>query len=67
MIKLSVNVNKVATVRNSRGGSLPSVVEAALRELVEAGAKTRAAATAVSRLTGISANELYRAVATPNT
>jgi pyridoxine 5-phosphate synthase len=29
MIHLSVNVNKVATLRNSRGGALPSVVEAA--------------------------------------
>lgn len=29
MIKLSVNVNKVATIRNSRGGSVPSVIEAA--------------------------------------
>jgi pyridoxine 5-phosphate synthase len=29
LIKLSVNVNKVATVRNSRGGSIPSVLEAA--------------------------------------
>jgi pyridoxine 5-phosphate synthase len=29
MVNLSVNVNKVATVRNSRGGSVPSVVEAA--------------------------------------
>lgn len=28
MIKLSVNVNKVATVRNSRGGDVPSVLEA---------------------------------------
>ena len=28
MIKLSVNVNKVATLRNSRGGSVPSVLEA---------------------------------------
>jgi pyridoxine 5-phosphate synthase len=28
MAKLSVNVNKVATVRNSRGGHLPSVMEA---------------------------------------
>jgi pyridoxine 5-phosphate synthase len=27
--KLSVNLNKVATLRNSRGGTLPSVVEAA--------------------------------------
>jgi pyridoxine 5-phosphate synthase len=29
MIKLSVNVNKVALVRNSRGGSIPSVLDAA--------------------------------------
>ena len=28
MIKLSVNVNKVATIRNSRGGRIPSVREA---------------------------------------
>ena len=28
MIRLSVNVNKVATLRNSRGGSVPSVLEA---------------------------------------
>ena len=28
MAKLSVNVNKVATLRNSRGGSVPSVLEA---------------------------------------
>ena len=48
------------------GSADRAAAEAALRELVEAGAKTRAAATAVSRLTGISANELYRAVATPN-
>lgn len=37
MVKLSVNVNKVATVRNSRGGTLPSVVEAA-RVCIAAGA-----------------------------
>ena len=30
MIKLSVNINKIATLRNSRGGSLPSVVQAAI-------------------------------------
>jgi pyridoxine 5-phosphate synthase len=34
---LSVNVNKVATIRNSRGGSVPSVLEAA-GVIVEAGA-----------------------------
>src|SRR5437660_11854388 len=28
MIHLSVNVNKVATLRNSRGGRVPSVLEA---------------------------------------
>lgn len=36
MARLSVNLNKVATVRNSRGGEVPSVVEAA-RVAVEAG------------------------------
>jgi pyridoxine 5-phosphate synthase len=29
--KLSVNINKIATLRNSRGGSVPSVVEAAIK------------------------------------
>jgi pyridoxine 5-phosphate synthase len=37
VIRLSVNVNKVATVRNSRGGSVPSVLDA-VRACVEAGA-----------------------------
>jgi pyridoxine 5-phosphate synthase len=37
MIRLSVNVNKVATLRNSRGGDLPSVVEA-VQVCVAAGA-----------------------------
>jgi pyridoxine 5-phosphate synthase len=36
MIKLSVNVNKVATVRNSRGGQIPSVIEA-VRACIDAG------------------------------
>jgi pyridoxine 5-phosphate synthase len=35
--RLSVNVNKVATIRNSRGGSIPSVCEA-VRVCVAAGA-----------------------------
>jgi len=35
--KLSVNVNKVATLRNSRGGSVPSVIEAT-RVCLDAGA-----------------------------
>lgn len=34
--RLSVNVNKVATVRNSRGGGIPSVLEAA-RVCIDAG------------------------------
>jgi pyridoxine 5-phosphate synthase len=37
MVKLSVNVNKVATLRNSRGGKLPNVHDA-VRVCVEAGA-----------------------------
>jgi pyridoxine 5-phosphate synthase len=37
MAKLSVNVNKVATVRNSRGGKVPSVI-AAVRVCLDAGA-----------------------------
>jgi pyridoxine 5-phosphate synthase len=37
MINLSVNVNKIATLRNSRGGSVPSVLDAA-GVAVEAGA-----------------------------
>lgn len=37
MIRLSVNVNKVATLRNSRGGSEPSVLDA-VRVVVDEGA-----------------------------
>jgi pyridoxine 5-phosphate synthase len=37
MIKLSVNVNKVATLRNSRGGSIPSVIKA-VETCLDAGA-----------------------------
>jgi pyridoxine 5-phosphate synthase len=37
MIRLSVNVNKVATIRNSRGGTVPSVLDA-VRAIVDAGA-----------------------------
>ena len=36
MIRLSVNVNKVATVRNSRGGRIPSVLDA-VQACVDAG------------------------------
>ena len=38
MITLSVNVNKVATVRHSRGGSVPSVL-AAVKVCLDAGAR----------------------------
>src|SRR4051812_2275657 len=37
MIRLSVNVNKVATLRNSRGGKQPSVLDA-VRVCLNAGA-----------------------------
>jgi pyridoxine 5-phosphate synthase len=37
MVRLSINVNKVATLRNSRGGRVPSVIEA-VRVSVDAGA-----------------------------
>ena len=30
MQKLSVNINKIATLRNARGGNTPSVVDAAI-------------------------------------
>ena len=30
MTKLSVNINKIATIRNARGGKMPNVVEAAI-------------------------------------
>ena len=36
MVRLSVNVNKIATVRNSRGGRIPSVTEA-VRVCLDAG------------------------------
>ena len=31
MTKLSVNINKIAVIRNSRGGNLPDVIQAAIR------------------------------------
>ena len=37
MARLSVNVNKVATIRNSRGGGVPSVLEA-VKVCIESGA-----------------------------
>jgi len=38
MVRLSVNVNKVATLRNSRGGDVPSLVEA-VQVVLAAGAR----------------------------
>ncbi len=38
MVRLSVNVNKVATLRNSRGGHVPSLVEA-VQVVLDAGAR----------------------------
>ena len=38
MINLSVNVNKIATLRNSRGGDIPSVTQAA-QTCIDAGAQ----------------------------
>ena len=38
MTKLSVNINKIATIRNARGGEFPSVTEAAIK-LQEFGAQ----------------------------
>ena len=38
MINLSVNVNKVATLRNARGGDIPSVIQAA-KTCIKAGAQ----------------------------
>src|SRR5947207_15855594 len=37
MVRLSVNVNKIATVRNSRGGTIPSVLDA-VKTCIAAGA-----------------------------
>lgn len=31
MVKLSVNINKIATIRNARGGDIPDVLQAALK------------------------------------
>lgn len=45
----------------ARGASEAAVAQDAVRRLVEDGAKPRAAATVVAELTGLSANDLYRA------
>ena len=38
MVRLSVNVNKVATLRNSRGGEVPSIIDA-VQVVLDAGAR----------------------------
>ncbi len=48
----------------ARGASDAAAAQGAVRRLVEAGAKPRPAATVVAELTGLSANDLYRAVVT---
>ena len=40
MITLSVNINKVATLRNARGGNLPNLLEVA-KDLERFGAQGR--------------------------
>ncbi|MEA3451649.1 MAG: pyridoxine 5'-phosphate synthase, partial [Bacteroidota bacterium] len=30
MTKLSVNINKIATIRNARGGNIPNLIESAI-------------------------------------
>jgi 16S rRNA (cytidine1402-2'-O)-methyltransferase len=44
----------------SPGSAQRAAALAALREVIDAGAKTRPAAAAIARLTDLSANELYR-------
>ena len=38
MTKLSVNINKIATLRNSRGGNNPDVIKAA-KDIIDFGAE----------------------------
>ena len=38
MTKLSVNINKIATLRNSRGGDVPNLIEVA-KDIQEFGAQ----------------------------
>ena len=55
MTRLSVNINKVATLRNARGGDVPNVVKVALvRVLV-----LMALRFIRDRTNGISVNQMY--------
>ena len=49
----------VVGAASAQAAQLPAAL-AALREIVAAGAKARAGATVVAKLTGVGANELYR-------
>jgi 16S rRNA (cytidine1402-2'-O)-methyltransferase len=51
----------VVGAANAERASLQDAL-AALRDLIDAGAKARPAATAVAKLTGLRANELYREI-----
>jgi 16S rRNA (cytidine1402-2'-O)-methyltransferase len=52
----------VCAPAEDRGGVELEAALAALRELIEAGARPRAAAGALARVTGVPANDLYRAL-----
>ena len=64
MIHLSVNVNKVATLRNSRGGTVPSVLQA-VRVCLEAGTPgiTVHARADARHITAVDAREIARELA----
>jgi pyridoxine 5-phosphate synthase len=68
VVKLSVNINKVATVRNSRGGTQPSVLEAA-RVCIDAGAPgiTVHPRADARHITATDVRELARLLETVNT
>ena len=58
MIALSVNVNKIATLRNSRGGDIPDVLTA-VDTCVAAGAQGITVHPRV-RISAISHRQMYR-------
>jgi pyridoxine 5-phosphate synthase len=68
MIRLSVNINKVATVRNSRGGTQPSVIAAA-HACIDAGAPgiTVHPRADERHITATDVRELARFIASVNT
>jgi pyridoxine 5-phosphate synthase len=66
MVRLSVNVNKVATVRNSRGGTIPSVLDA-VKTCIAAGAPgiTVHPRADARHITPADVREIARHIATP--